>query len=128
MDELSKMVSKITDLIQSKRQQIQPLVKKIKAVRQEHDELEAEFQRKTRVHESIVNGLHAEREQIAEEIRKLRTEADADEGLQHKMTMMIKIQSERAEQLRKEELFSLGKVSMPTCSSTTSDVPFFYQS
>lgn len=109
LDEISKMVDKITTVIQSKRSKLQPCIRELKQVRQDYDEVEAEYVRRTRQHDNVAGGLRIERDQLKEEIQKYQTEISNDESFLHSINANVQIQSARAEQLRQEELFNLGK-------------------
>lgn len=109
LDQISKMVDQISNSIKAKRGLLQPLIKQLKTVRQEYDEVDLEYTRKLKQHDSITTALKSERQGLEDELAKYMSDITNDEASMHQLRSMMQISNSRLEQARNEEMFVMGR-------------------
>jgi intraflagellar transport protein 81 len=106
LEQISRMVDTITANIKAKRSKLQPLIRDLKAVRQDYDEVEADFTKRQKQHDTVAGQLHADRAALEDEVGKYQTEIAADEQAIQQLRAMLAVTNARAEQARQEAGFA----------------------
>ncbi|XP_059360074.1 intraflagellar transport protein 81 homolog isoform X1 [Carassius carassius] len=99
LDDMSEMVKKLNSVIAEKKSALSPLIKDLRALRQEHAELAPEFEQKKAQYDTCAAGLESNRSKLEQEVRVLREETAQEESRYHHINCMREItesQMERA--------------------------------
>ncbi|XP_016311223.1 intraflagellar transport protein 81 homolog [Sinocyclocheilus anshuiensis] len=99
LDDMSEMVKKLNSVIAEKKSALSPLIKDLRALRQEHAELAPEFEQKKAQYDTCAAGLESNRSKLEQEVRMLREETAQEESRYHHINCMreiIESQMERA--------------------------------
>uniref|UniRef100_A0A672N8W7 Intraflagellar transport protein 81 homolog n=1 Tax=Sinocyclocheilus grahami TaxID=75366 RepID=A0A672N8W7_SINGR len=99
LDDMSEMVKKLNSVIAEKKSALSPLIKDLRALRQEHAELAPEFEQKKAQYDTCAAGLESNRSKLEQEVRMLREEMAQEESRYHHINCMreiIESQMERA--------------------------------
>uniref|UniRef100_A0A8C1M5S8 Intraflagellar transport protein 81 homolog n=1 Tax=Cyprinus carpio TaxID=7962 RepID=A0A8C1M5S8_CYPCA len=99
LDDMSEMVKKLNSVIAEKKSALSPLIKDLRALRQEHAELAPEFEQKKAQYDTCAAGLESNRSKLEQEVRMLREETAQEESRYHHINCMREItesQMERA--------------------------------
>uniref|UniRef100_A0A8C1M4M4 Intraflagellar transport protein 81 homolog n=1 Tax=Cyprinus carpio TaxID=7962 RepID=A0A8C1M4M4_CYPCA len=94
-----QLVKKLNSVIAEKKSALSPLIKDLRALRQEHAELAPEFEQKKAQYDTCAAGLESNRSKLEQEVRMLREETAQEESRYHHINCMREItesQMERA--------------------------------
>uniref|UniRef100_A0A8C1CHX3 Intraflagellar transport protein 81 homolog n=1 Tax=Cyprinus carpio carpio TaxID=630221 RepID=A0A8C1CHX3_CYPCA len=96
LDDMSEMVKKLNSVIAEKKSALSPLIKDLRALRQEHA---VKFEQKKAQYDTCAAGLESNRSKLEQEVRMLREETAQEESRYHHINCMREItesQMERA--------------------------------
>lgn len=68
LDEMSKLVNSITEVIQQRKEMLAPQIKALKQVRNEFEEVEVEYKQRKASHEHTVSTLESDKYKLQEEV------------------------------------------------------------
>lgn len=68
LDEMSKLVNSITEVIQQRKEMLAPQIKALKATRNEYDEVEADYKQRKAAYDHTVSTLEADKYKLQEEV------------------------------------------------------------
>ncbi|XP_051509708.1 intraflagellar transport protein 81 homolog [Myxocyprinus asiaticus] len=91
LDDMSEMVKKLNSMIAEKKSALSPLIKDLRALRQEHAELAPEYEQKKAQYDTCSAGLESNRSKLEQEVRTLREETIQDESRYHYINCMREI-------------------------------------
>uniref|UniRef100_A0A671N514 Intraflagellar transport protein 81 homolog n=1 Tax=Sinocyclocheilus anshuiensis TaxID=1608454 RepID=A0A671N514_9TELE len=91
MDDMSEMVKKLNSVIAQKKSALSPLIKDLRALRQEHAELAPEYEQKKTQYDTCAVGLESNRSKLEQEVRVLREETAHEESRYHHINCMREI-------------------------------------
>ncbi|XP_067249626.1 intraflagellar transport protein 81 homolog isoform X2 [Chanodichthys erythropterus] len=91
LDDMSEMVKKLNSVIAQKKTALSPLIKDLRALRQEHAELAPEFEQKKAQYDTCAAGLESNRSKLEQEVRTLREETAQEESRYHHINCMREI-------------------------------------
>ncbi|KAK7136207.1 hypothetical protein R3I94_014756 [Phoxinus phoxinus] len=91
LDDMSEMVKKLNSVIAQKKSALSPLIKDLRALRQEHAELAPDFEQKKGQYDTCAAGLESNRSKLEQEVRTLREETAQEESRYHRINCMREI-------------------------------------
>ncbi|RXN12397.1 intraflagellar transport 81-like protein [Labeo rohita] len=91
LDDMSEMVKKLNSVIAQKKTALSPLIKDLRALRQEHTELAPEYEQKKAQYDTCSAGLESNRSKLEQEVRMLREETAQEESRYHHINCMREI-------------------------------------
>ncbi|XP_059379171.1 intraflagellar transport protein 81 homolog isoform X1 [Carassius carassius] len=91
LDDMSEMVKKLNSVIAQKKSALSPLIKDLRALRQEHAELAPEYERKKAQYDTCAVGLESNRSKLEQEVRVLREETAQKESRYHHINCIREI-------------------------------------
>ncbi|XP_026125331.1 intraflagellar transport protein 81 homolog isoform X2 [Carassius auratus] len=97
LDDMSEMVKKLNSVIAEKKSALSPLIKDLRALRQEHAELAPEFEQKKAQYDTCAAGLESNRSKLEQEVRVLREETAQEESQYHHINCMREITESQIE-------------------------------
>ncbi|XP_026125261.1 intraflagellar transport protein 81 homolog isoform X2 [Carassius auratus] len=97
LDDMSEMVKKLNSVIAEKKSALSPLIKDLRALRQEHAELAPEFEQKKAQYDTCAAGLESNRSKLEQEVRVLREETAQEESRYHHINCMREITESQIE-------------------------------
>ncbi|XP_056628451.1 intraflagellar transport protein 81 homolog [Triplophysa dalaica] len=83
LDDMSEMVKKLNSVIAEKKSALSPLIKDLRALRQQHAELAPEYEQKKAQYDNCAAGLESNRSKLEQEVRTLREEVAQEESRYH---------------------------------------------
>uniref|UniRef100_A0A673L764 Intraflagellar transport protein 81 homolog n=1 Tax=Sinocyclocheilus rhinocerous TaxID=307959 RepID=A0A673L764_9TELE len=89
LDDMSEMVKKLNSVIAEKKSALSPLIKDLRALRQEHAELAPEFEQKKAQYDTCAAGLESNRSKLEQEVRMLREETAQEESRYHHINSYV---------------------------------------
>ncbi|XP_027709340.1 intraflagellar transport protein 81 homolog isoform X2 [Vombatus ursinus] len=99
LDGMSEMVKKLNSLVAEKKSALAPIIKELRQLRQNCQELTQECEEKKTQYDSCAAGLESNRSKLEQEVRGLREECLQEESRYHYTNCMIKnleVQLQRA--------------------------------
>uniref|UniRef100_A0A673MDU7 Intraflagellar transport protein 81 homolog n=1 Tax=Sinocyclocheilus rhinocerous TaxID=307959 RepID=A0A673MDU7_9TELE len=84
-------VKKLNSVIAQKKSALSPLIKDLRALRQEHAELAPEYEQKKTQYDTCAVGLESNRSKLEQEVRVLREEMAQEESRYHHINCMREI-------------------------------------
>ncbi|KAM3868391.1 intraflagellar transport protein 81 homolog [Diretmus argenteus] len=99
LDGMSEMVKKLNSMIVEKKSALAPIIKELRTVRQQCQDLTQEYEEKKAQYESCSAGLESNRSKLEQEVKALRDETAQEENRYHYincMTEVIEMQMQRA--------------------------------
>ncbi|XP_055024041.1 intraflagellar transport protein 81 homolog [Misgurnus anguillicaudatus] len=100
LDDMSEMVKKLNSVIAEKKSALSPLIKELRALRQQHAELAPDYEQRKAQYDTCAAGLESNRSKLEQEVRTLREEIAQEESRYHYINCMkeiIESQIQRAE-------------------------------
>ncbi|XP_058640644.1 intraflagellar transport protein 81 homolog isoform X2 [Onychostoma macrolepis] len=91
LDDMSEMVKKLNSVIAEKKSALSPLIKDLRALRQEHAELAPEYEQKKTQYDTCSAGLESNRSKLEQEVRMLREETAQEESRYYHINCMREI-------------------------------------
>ncbi|XP_008333923.1 intraflagellar transport protein 81 homolog [Cynoglossus semilaevis] len=91
LDDMSEMVKKLNSMIVEKKSALAPIIKELRALRQECQEQSQEYEEKKAQYESCAAGLESNRSKLEQEVKSLREETSQEENQYHYLNSMIQI-------------------------------------
>ncbi|KAL2092766.1 hypothetical protein ACEWY4_012564 [Coilia grayii] len=99
LDDMSEMVKKLNSVIVDKKSALAPLIKELRPLRQQCNELALEYEEKKGQYDTCAAGLESNRSKLEQEVRALRDEVDQEENRYYYINCMkgvIEVQLQRA--------------------------------
>ncbi|XP_041642411.1 intraflagellar transport protein 81 homolog [Cheilinus undulatus] len=99
LDDMSEMVKKLNSMIVEKKSALAPIIKELRSLRQQCQELSPEYEEKKVQYESCTAGLESNRSKLEQEVKSLREETAKDENRYHyinSMSEIVEMQLQRA--------------------------------
>ncbi|KAJ7994081.1 hypothetical protein DPEC_G00262230 [Dallia pectoralis] len=99
LDDMSEMVKKLNSTIVEKRTALAPILKELRSLRQQSQEITQEYEEKKVQYDSCAAGLESNRSKLEQEVRALREEMTQEETRYHYINCMkdiIEMQMQRA--------------------------------
>lgn len=96
--DITATINELTTMIESKKAFLAPLIKNVRPLRQQHQELQGEHAEKKVTYDGVAAGLQAQRSGLDREVRTLWEETLAEESHHHYLHSMLKsldLQKER---------------------------------
>lgn len=90
LTEITSFIKELTAQIESKKAFLAPLIKNVRPLRQQHQELQAEHAEKKVTYDGVAAGLQAQRSGLDREVRGLWEETLAEESRYHYLQCMLK--------------------------------------
>lgn len=97
LDDMSEMVKKLNSVITEKKSALSPLIKDLRALRQQHTELAPEYEQKKAQYDTCAAGLESNRSKLEQEVRTLREEVAQEESRYHYLNCMKEITESQIE-------------------------------
>ncbi|KAI7797999.1 Intraflagellar transport 81-like protein, partial [Triplophysa rosa] len=97
LDDMSEMVKKLNSVIAEKKSALSPLIKDLRALRQQHAELAPEYEQKKAQYDNCAAGLESNRSKLEQEVRTLREEVAQEESRYHYLNCMKVITASQIE-------------------------------
>lgn len=104
LDDMSEMVKKLNSVIAEKKSALSPLIKELRALRQQHAELAPDYEQRKSQYDTCAAGLESNRSKLEQEVRTLREEIAQEESRYHNINCMkeiIESQIQRADEQSK---------------------------
>lgn len=104
LDDMSEMVKKLNSVIAEKKSALSPLIKELRALRQQHAELAPDYEQRKAQYDTCAAGLESNRSKLEQEVRTLREEIAQEESRYHNINCMkeiIESQIQRADEQSK---------------------------
>lgn len=98
LTDITSAITELTRKIESKKAFLAPLIKEVRPLRQQHQELQAEHAEKKLTYDGVAAGLQAQRSGLEREVHVLWEETLAEESRYHYLHCMLKsldLQKER---------------------------------
>jgi intraflagellar transport protein 81 len=89
LEEISKTVEQINNIIKEKKGKLAPLIKELRQVRTDFSQLESEYNEKKSLYESTAAGLDTERDKLHAEVTAYQDECKREESRYHYLNAMI---------------------------------------
>ncbi|KAL6459164.1 hypothetical protein MHYP_G00326360 [Metynnis hypsauchen] len=99
LDDMSEMVKKLNSAIAERKSALSPIIKELRPLRQQCQELAEEYEGKKAQYDTCAAGLESNRSKLEQEVRTLREEIAQEENRYHHINCMrevIEIQMQRA--------------------------------
>ena len=87
--EMSTNVDLLVKAIEKKKTTLAPLIRRVRPLRQEHQELQAVHTEKKLSYDTMFTGLHSDRAQLEKEVRDLWEECTGEESRYHYLQCML---------------------------------------
>ncbi|XP_051524577.1 intraflagellar transport protein 81 homolog isoform X1 [Myxocyprinus asiaticus] len=91
LDDMSEMVKKLNSMIAEKKSALSPLIKDLRALRQEYAELAPMYEQKKAQYDTCAAGLESNRSKLEQEVRTLREKTTQEESRYHYINCMREI-------------------------------------
>uniref|UniRef100_A0A8C1ZEE7 Intraflagellar transport 81 homolog n=1 Tax=Cyprinus carpio TaxID=7962 RepID=A0A8C1ZEE7_CYPCA len=91
LGDMSEMVKKLNSVIAQKKSALSPLIKDLRALRQDHAELAPEYEQKKAQYDTCALVLESNRSKLEQEVRVLREETEQEESRYHHINCMREI-------------------------------------
>uniref|UniRef100_A0A668VKC1 Intraflagellar transport protein 81 homolog n=1 Tax=Oreochromis aureus TaxID=47969 RepID=A0A668VKC1_OREAU len=91
LDDMSEMVKKLNSMIVEKKSALAPIIKELRSLRQQSQELGQEYEEKKAQYESCAVGLESNRSKLEQEVKALRDEMAQKENRYHYINTMSEI-------------------------------------
>eukprot|EP00501_MAST-03F_sp_TOSAG23-6_P000185 GSMAST32.ASY1.ANO1.188.1 assembled CDS len=108
LEEISKIVSDINSSLKKRKVQLQPQIKKLRAVRKGFRELEQVYLQKKATYDNTAVGLESSRLKLEKQCAILQEETVQEESRYHHLQCLIAVASFRMERVKQEEKFAKG--------------------
>uniref|UniRef100_A0A4W4GYD1 Intraflagellar transport protein 81 homolog n=1 Tax=Electrophorus electricus TaxID=8005 RepID=A0A4W4GYD1_ELEEL len=97
LDDMSVMVKKLNVAVEEKKAALSPLIKELRPLRQQCQELSQEYEVKKALYDTCAAGLESNRSKLEQEVRVLREETVQEESRYHYVSCMriVEIQMQR---------------------------------
>ena len=102
LTDMTATVTELTSKIESKKAFLAPLIKEVRPLRQQHQELLAIHTEKKLTYDGVAVGLHSQRSGLDKEVRALWEETMAEESRSHYLQCMLKSMHLQQERLAAE--------------------------
>jgi len=112
LDEISKIVTNIKELIMAKHNKLKPQIVAFKAERAKADDVEADYQRKKSAYERTLLGLNSERLSLEKDVESNTGLLKEEESSYHMINCMAVLTSARHLQMTSESSNQSGKSSL----------------
>eukprot|EP01135_Chromosphaera_perkinsii_P007956 Nk52_evm28s1073 gene=Nk52_evmTU28s1073 len=89
LNDMSMMVDEVMKTINDKKTQLAPIIKQLRQLRQECQELEVEYNEKRHRYEAAALGIESNRSKLSNEVRALRQECLQEESRYHYLNSVI---------------------------------------
>ncbi|XP_076860230.1 intraflagellar transport protein 81 homolog [Brachyhypopomus gauderio] len=99
LDGMSEMVKRLNLAIEEKKSALSPLIKELRPLRQQCQELSQEYEVKKALYDTCAAGLESNRSKLEQEVRTLREETSQEENRYHYLSCMraiVETQMQRA--------------------------------
>jgi intraflagellar transport protein 81 len=91
LEDISYMVQQLNNKIASRKSQLAPMIKELRPLRQQAQDLTTEHTEKKNTYDSMSAGLESNRSKLEQDVRALREEIAAEESRFHYISMMRNI-------------------------------------
>ncbi|KAI5095291.1 intraflagellar transport protein 81-like, partial [Silurus meridionalis] len=91
LDNMSEMVKKINLAISEKKSALSPLIKELRPLRQDCQELSQQYEEKKTLYDTCAAGLESNRSKLEQEVRTLREETSQGENRYHQINCMKEV-------------------------------------
>jgi intraflagellar transport protein 81 len=88
--DITATINELVAMIESKKASLAPLIKNVRPLRQQHQELQAEHVEKKTTYDGVAAGLQSQRSGLEREVRSLWEETLAEESRYHYLNCMLK--------------------------------------
>ncbi|KAI8801008.1 hypothetical protein BJ742DRAFT_48404 [Cladochytrium replicatum] len=108
LNEISEIVEKVMKSINEKKAKIAPVIQELRNVRQQCQELEAEYSEKKRVFDAIMLGLDSDANQLDHEVKNYRQDILNDQSRVHYLQQMCQAMDINQERVMQEMKAYIG--------------------
>eukprot|EP00607_Mallomonas_marina_P005930 CAMPEP_0182425364 /NCGR_PEP_ID=MMETSP1167-20130531/11775_1 /TAXON_ID=2988 /ORGANISM="Mallomonas Sp, Strain CCMP3275" /LENGTH=679 /DNA_ID=CAMNT_0024606011 /DNA_START=12 /DNA_END=2051 /DNA_ORIENTATION=- len=108
LEHISAIVEKTIRDFKDKQSQLQPLMTKLKALRQEYMEVEAEHVERRGTYDKVAVGLEVEKQSLEKECDQLQEECLREETRYHTLNCMLSISRQKLERAEQEKRWRNG--------------------
>jgi len=105
LDDMSEMVDQLNTKINDKKSLLAPIIKQLRPLRQQHQELTAEFEDKKTQYDGTAAGLESNRAQLEQTVTALREECFQGESRYHYYQSMCKILQTKIDRAVQEQKY-----------------------
>lgn len=109
LEEISKIVTDITQSLKERKNKLAPQIKELRAVRQQYQELEARYLSGKSKFENTATGLESSRIQLEHQCAQLQDEAIAEETRYHELNARMEILKTQQQAVAEEAKFKRGE-------------------
>lgn len=109
LEEISNIVTDITQTLKERKNKLAPQIKELRAVRQRYQELEGAFLSQKGKYEHTAVGLETERSRLQKECDALQEECLREESRYHYLNSLSDIADGQLERVREEAKFERGE-------------------
>jgi intraflagellar transport protein 81 len=89
LEEISGIIQKILDTINEKKTQLAPVIQQLRAMRQEAQELDTQFQEKKHQYDTVMYSLDAETAKLEQDIKQFKQEFQTNLSKYHHLNQMV---------------------------------------
>mmetsp|Transcript_15452 Transcript_15452/g.36457 ORF Transcript_15452/g.36457 Transcript_15452/m.36457 type:complete len:703 (+) Transcript_15452:162-2270(+) len=109
LEEISKIVTDITQSLKERKNKLAPQIKELRAVRQQYQELEARYLSGKSKFENTAAGLESSRIQLEQQCAQFQDEAIAEESRYHELNALMDILKTQQQAVAEEAKFERGE-------------------
>lgn len=102
LEDISQMVAQLTKMIESKKTELSPAIRELRALRSQAQEVETEYEDKKAVYDSMTAGIESNRSKLDQEVRALREEVAAEESRWHQLQIQQRVLQTTSERVQRE--------------------------
>lgn len=109
LEEISKIVTDISATLNTRKNRLAPKIKRLRSVRQEFQEIDAEYQEKKNLFENTAAGLESERIRLDRECGELQHNALEQESQYHLLQCLSVMKEATVERVEMEQRYKKGE-------------------
>ncbi|KAI8590958.1 hypothetical protein BDZ88DRAFT_412911 [Geranomyces variabilis] len=91
LEEISAIITKLTNNINEKKNQLSPVIQELRTLRAQYSDLESDYNDKKRVYDATMAGLDSEALQLEHEVKTYRQDIQNDQSRYHYLNMQISL-------------------------------------
>ena len=91
LEDISYMVQQLTKKIADKKSALAPIIKELRPLRQQAQELGTEYEAKKSSYDTMAAGLESNRSKLEQEVRAYREEISAEESRYHYLKSIMEV-------------------------------------
>nr|CAD7444863.1 unnamed protein product [Timema bartmani] len=108
LEDISSLVQQLSQRIASKKAQLAPIIKELRPLREQHQELSTEYEKKKKIHDTTAAGLESSTGKLEQEVKSLREDLEEDESQCYMLEAQCVIYQVRLDRLTEEIKFYIS--------------------